>query len=136
MMINHQAVPQSLLKLGKGAATGRTFGITYIDQTSLYISSDKDILLQIQAVTAFFKNNRKPAFYHSEAFHRHTRAFFDDLHVRHLRSYQEKFPSFALFIDTKITQVGIVYHLIISLLSSTTRPFKYNARDNSSKCKK
>lgn len=47
VMIKHQGVLLLLEKMGKNAPATNTFGITHLDNHSLYTSSGKDMLLMI-----------------------------------------------------------------------------------------
>lgn len=60
-MIKHEGMHPLLEKLGKDALVPKNHGITHLDDASLYIFSEKDILLMIQGADPFVKNDRETA---------------------------------------------------------------------------
>lgn len=130
---NHQRLLPLLVKLDKDATAAKTLGITHLDDLSLYISSEVDILLIILAADAFVKNNCNPAPFHKNYFYRHFKAFLDELYVRHLKQGKETFATFALFLDKNVQETKIIFHSIMSQFISTILSFDYNARDKSNK---
>lgn len=107
----------------------KTVSITHVDERNVHISSEGNILLMIQAIYAFVKNDRTPAFFVMASFYMHSRALLDELHVPHLKRSSEKFSTFVLSFDTKIPKTKIFYHSIMSLFISTMHSFDYNGQD-------
>lgn len=68
MIIKHQGVLPLLGKLLKDTPAASNLRITHIDELSLYITSDEDILLMNQAAHALVKNDHKPAAFHANSF--------------------------------------------------------------------
>lgn len=60
-------------KLRKNASAAEDIGISYLDDDSLYLSSEADILLIVQVADAFLKNDHKPARFHSNLFYTHAK---------------------------------------------------------------
>lgn len=131
-MKNLSLLPHSE-KLSKDALVTKAHGITHLDNPSLYISCGEDILIMIQAADAFFRNNHKPTPYHVNFIHRHAKAVLDKLHVGGLNKDWKKFPTFALFIDTKLQQTKIIFYFMMSLSLNTEFFSDYNARDKPKK---
>lgn len=61
-MIRHRGVLTFLVKLSTilQMAEAESFGLTYLDEQSLCISSEEDILFMIQAADALVKNDHNP----------------------------------------------------------------------------
>lgn len=81
---------------------GNNLSTIYLENPSLYIAFEENILLIKQAADEFVKKDGKRAFPHANLFYRHTRVLFGKLHVRFLERNEEKLPNFALFFATKI----------------------------------
>lgn len=58
---------------------------------------------------------------------------FDEMDARYLGQNQEKFPSLALLLETKIQNTKSIYHSTMILFISTMRSFDYDAKDKSNK---
>lgn len=108
--------------------------IMNLDDPSLYIISDENIRLMIQAIDAFVRNDSKPATFRTSSFSRHARVLLNELHSYHVKPNHEQFPSFAPFFDTQIKQARIISYSITPLLIDTRCPFDLNERDKSEKC--
>lgn len=83
----------------------------------------------IQAANVLAKSNRKPASFPSNYFYRRTRAFLDELYVRHLEQEHKKYWFFVVFAGKTIQVATIVTHLLTSLLITIMRRFDYDARN-------
>lgn len=79
MAIKPQSVLLLFLKLKSDATAEKTVGITHLDDPSVYIPSDEDKLLNIQAADEFVKSNHKPAPFYAVSFYRFARARLDEL---------------------------------------------------------
>lgn len=99
MIIRNRGLLSLPIDLEKDASAARKLGIKQRDDPALYISSVENILLMIQAVDEFFKNDQKPAPapLHANSLCRHATVVSDQHHVRHLEQDKEQFPTFALF---------------------------------------
>lgn len=85
----------------------------------------------ILAADAFIKNDHETAPFHANHFYRQTTSYFDELYICYLEREEERFPSFALYLDTKIQKTKIIFNDIVSLPISIIRSFHYNAMENS-----
>lgn len=108
----------------------RTLGITIVDDRNLYISSQEDALLMIQAVEAFFKNGYKTAAFHADLFYSHTRALLDELNVRLAGHGEQKFATVALLLETRTQLTEIILHLITSTFVNFIGLFDYDKSYN------
>lgn len=79
-----------------------TLGIMHLDKPSPYSSSREDSLVMIQTTDWFSYKDTKPSSVDTKHFYRNARGFLDELHVCHLEEEKEKFPTFALLLETKI----------------------------------
>lgn len=52
------------MKVGKNATVANTIGKAHLDDQSLYVSSEDNILLMIHAADVFVKNEHKHLFFH------------------------------------------------------------------------
>lgn len=102
MIIKHEGVLFVLGKMGTNSLDTRTFGITNVDDESLYNSPEEYILLIALADDAFAKNDYKLAPFHACSIYRYGRAMLYELHLRHSEQEKKKFYTLALFLDTKI----------------------------------
>lgn len=134
IMIKDQSMLSPLEKLDKDNSAAKSFGITNLDDSSLYVCSDEDIVLMIQAAECFVNIDDKPALSHSNFFYRQAIDICDKRHARPLEQRQEKFPSLALYFYTKTNQTKVLLHSIWSLPMITTRSFAYDARNEQKKC--
>lgn len=100
MIIKHHGVLLHIAELCKDAPVVMNMSITHHDDLSLYISPEEENFLIIQARDAFVKKQHKPAPFHSNFFYKHSRALFDEQHVRLLKQDREKLLTFAAFLDT------------------------------------
>lgn len=103
-MIRNEGVLPLLVSPAMEAAVAKAQGITDLDDPALYIPTEVDFLLMIQAADRFVKNDHKPALFHAIAFFRHARASLDKLDALHMEQDEESFPSFALLLETRIQQ--------------------------------
>lgn len=128
MLIKQECVLVLLPKLVKHASVAKTVDITQLDDPILFISSEREIVLMIQAADLFVKNNNSPSSFQANFFLIDAEVRLQRLPVCDLNQDQEKFMSYALFPDTNVQQTEIIFHSILSLLISTMRPFDYDAR--------
>lgn len=112
-----------LEKLCKDASAAKTHGITLHVDLRIYIFCEEDIRLTIHAAYALIQNDQEPAFSLAKSLYRHGRALFDGFPVCHLEQGLEKFPTFALFIETKLQQIKLISYSIMPLFITTMRPF-------------
>lgn len=115
IMITHKGMLRLLAKLSKDAPVVKTVTITHLDEPSLYIPSEKDILLIIQVANTFVKDDQNPAQLHAKLRYRHASAFIDKLHVCRLKQDLDKLLNLALFLVVKIHQSKLILHSFISL---------------------
>lgn len=59
----------------------KTLDITHLDSPRHYISTEKNILLMIEATDSFVEHGQKPAPLRFNASYRHTKALPDKVHV-------------------------------------------------------
>lgn len=128
MMIKHQDVVLHLLKLGRDALAAKTPGGTHLDDPSLDMFSEDDILRMIQAADVLFKNDGNPALFHETSFHKLANDIHDGPHVQQLEQHEENFPTFAVFLETMIQQTKIMFHITMSLFITSMRPYDYNEK--------
>lgn len=67
-MIKHQRVLICLIKLGRDYFEAKDLVITPLHDSSLYISSEKDTLLMLQAAGAFVNVDHENASFHTKSF--------------------------------------------------------------------
>lgn len=84
VMIKHEGVLSLSMTLSKEDRKAKSLGITHLEDTSLYISPVKLVLLMIQAANRFVKNDHKPGVFYKNYFYRHTIALFNELRAGHL----------------------------------------------------
>lgn len=108
MMLNHQRTLSLFVKLVKCLPAAKTIGITHLVDLSLYTFSEEEIVLMIQPTDTFLKKDHETAPFHVNSFSKRARAFSNELPVRNLEQEKEKFPNFALFLDTKIHQTKTI----------------------------
>lgn len=82
MLLKSQGVLLLSGKLEKDALVANTFGITHLDDSRLYTSSEEDILFMIQAANAFVKNDHKLVTFLVNFFYRKSKGIMDELQVR------------------------------------------------------
>lgn len=87
----------------------------------------------IHAANEFIKNDHKPATFHTNLFFGDAKVLLGELQLRYFELDIETFPTFALFVDTKIQQTKKVSYPIISVFISTISSFEYDERDKSKK---
>lgn len=104
MVAKHNGMRNLAMSLFRGVLALRTLGTTHCDEPSLYISSEADFLLIIQAADVFVKNNHKRAFFRPNVFYRHRRALLDGLLVYHSKQGEEKFTMLTIVLETRIQQ--------------------------------
>lgn len=129
-MIKHQGLPHSLVKPGKDASMAENLVITDLDNTSLYICSEEDVIIMTQAANVFVKNDHKTALFHANISYIQARFLLPELLVHHLRQEKEPFLTFSLLPDTKIGKTKIKSDSILSLFICIMRHFEYIAREN------
>lgn len=81
-MIKQKDVLLLLLNQGRDMPAAKTLSITHHDGPSLYVPSQKDIILKIQAADAFVENYQVLVPFHANAFYRYATVLLDELHVR------------------------------------------------------
>lgn len=59
--------------------------INHVECRDLYICTEEEILLTIQAADAFGESNHRPTPFHSSAFYRHARFLSDRPHICHMK---------------------------------------------------
>lgn len=132
MLIKHQAVLLCIGKLGGDALAANTLGMQHLDDPILYTSSEKDILLIIQAADQFVKNNHKAVDFHANLFCRQVRALLN----------KPRFPAwckmkkvFNLFKDTcdcdSKRQSNLSFH--IDLIHQHHASYRLQRRNQSKK---
>lgn len=119
MMIKHYGLQPLLGNQGKDGPAAITHVVTHLHDPSLYISSEKEILLMIWAADAFFKKDGKSAPFYENYFYRPARALLSELHFCHLSEEKGKFQIFALFLDTKVRQTKSIFNSNMSLSISS-----------------
>lgn len=82
-MIKNGGVIPAILKLDNVFTAEKSVGTISVDDASLYISSEDEIILMIQAAEAFVNNDHKPAIFHANFFHRPTKPLLEDMHACH-----------------------------------------------------
>lgn len=122
-MNEHQGVLNHLVKLSKDASVAKSLGMTNFYDTRHYTSSEEDVFLMSKADGEFVKNESKPFPFLANYLYRHFRTLLNNLHASHLYHDKQKFPTFAMFIHTKIRRAIISSHSTRSLFVSTRRPF-------------
>lgn len=68
MMIKYHGMLFVFGKLGGDAPAAKTLRFMYVDDSSLYVSSKKGILIIVYPADAFFKNNYRLALFHANVF--------------------------------------------------------------------
>lgn len=66
MLMNKKGVPTFLERLGKDAPVAMNFGIKYLVELSLCITSEEKLFLLIQAADELAENDHKPALFHAK----------------------------------------------------------------------
>lgn len=99
MMIKNRGLLLLFEKMGKVASAAKTARNMLLDEPSLYISSQRQVIFIIQVADAFIKNDLEPASFHASAFKRHFMNLPKKLYVCQFR---KTFSTFRLFLDTKI----------------------------------
>lgn len=74
-----------------------TLNIIHVDDPGLYIPTEKNILIIIQAANALVKSYHKPAPLYVSTFYRRARALLDELHICDMKEGEKKFPTFEPF---------------------------------------
>lgn len=123
-------------KLGKDAPAETSPGILHLNDSSLYLFSDEDILLMAEAAGTLVKNDYRSDPFHARSFYRYAQAHLDELHPLHFEQDVEKLPTFALFLDTKLQQTKINCHPTMYLFISAMRAFDYSVEYKSKKWKR
>lgn len=117
-------------KLAKDAPVAKNFGITHLADPSFYLSSEKEMLVLIQAAHTFVQNDHNTAPFQASSFSGHGIVLLDEVHVCHLEQDQGRLPYFALYFDIKIQQTKLVSYTIVSLYIRPIHSFDYNVTDN------
>lgn len=113
MIIKHQGVLRDLAKLCKTALLANDLDMTSVDDSSLYICFEEDILLMSHDTDGFVKNDHKPSSLRTNLFYRRDRILLDRLQLCHLQKDKERSSTFARFLDTKVRRSRIISHSII-----------------------
>lgn len=74
MMKKQKGVLPQLKDLREDAPAAKVVCISHLDNRTPYISSEKDILLIVEATDAFVKNEHTSAVFNRTFFYRHVRA--------------------------------------------------------------
>lgn len=117
--------------LDEDAPAAKTLGVTHHDDLSFAISSKEDVLPMIQTVDTFVKNNYKSPLCYPKTVYRHARTVLDEVCGHHIKQHKEKFPTFALFLDTKIQHTKNIFHFILRQFTSPKCFLDSDARKNS-----
>lgn len=133
-MVKHQVVVMAFIRMGKTPPVTEALRVTHLHDPGFSISSEEDILLIIQTGEAILNNSHKPASFVTSSSKRGGRVLLVVLHAHHLEHDKGKFPTFALFRDTKIKQMKISHYSVMSLFISAMRSFDYATRGKFKKC--
>lgn len=109
MMIKHQGILPALGRLVEGAPVAKPLRITHLNDPNLYLYSKAYILMVIQAPEQFVKNNCKPGPFIENRLYAEITILLHELHTWHMKRDQGKFPSFARFPETKISDTIIIF---------------------------
>lgn len=101
-MFKDQGVIPPLKILGKDAASSETLSIIHHDEPVVYVSSEDEILLMIQAAEGFINNDYKSVSLQPNSCYKLARAVLDDLLIRHMEQDKEKASTLVIFLHNKI----------------------------------
>lgn len=90
-MFKHQGMLRLLVKLGKNSTATKTVGIKYFDDPRLYMYSEENGVLMIQAAGAFIRNGHRLGYYHTIYSHKHVRALLDEIQAYALGQWEGNF---------------------------------------------
>lgn len=82
-------------------SAAKIFGITHVDDQTLVVPSEKDILLMIQGGDVFVKNENNLAPIQANVYDRYVRMLVDEPHFYHAEQGEEQFLTLALFPEIK-----------------------------------
>lgn len=133
-MIMNRGVLSVLSKLRRDALVAKTVRITHLNDPSLSISLQKNILPIFQAADLFFKNGEKLASFPTNFIYKHARSRVFELLFHHLDYDKVKIWTFALFLDTKNQQTKVIFLPIMSLFISTLSTIDYEAKNKPKEC--
>lgn len=84
MVMRHLGALSLPVKLSKNALAAERFGIRHLDDSRLYIFSEKNTQLMMKAASAFVKKDRKYASFYANYFHIDGMALSEKLSLRPL----------------------------------------------------
>lgn len=90
----------------------------------------------IQTADYFIKNDNKPATFNTSWFYGYVWALLNEFQFLNLKQEKKKFPTFSLFLDTKIQGSIIVSHSKLFRTICTMPPLHYDVVSKSNKQKK
>lgn len=102
MTMKHECVLHFLGKLSSDAPVTKMNCIKHLVESQLYISFEEDIRPLIHAAEVLVKNDHKSFPLKEKSFCTQASFVLNRLHARHSKQDQKKFPSFALFLNTKM----------------------------------
>lgn len=125
-MTKRQGMLPVLKKLARDSTAARNFRIARLNQSSLYLSFEENIVLMIQVADAYAENDHEPAHFQTNSCFRHARALLDEINLCCLEQYKKKSPTIANFFLPRFNKPK-PSHLIMSVLITTAHSVDYDA---------
>lgn len=107
-----------LIITNRNLSVAKTLASRQLDDLRLYISSGNDIFLMIMAADRCVRNDCKSVPFDASAFYKKLKLIFTRLHIWLPERVEERFASFAIFLETRILQTETSCSFIPSIFIS------------------
>lgn len=88
-----------LVKLGRNDQAAKTLVFTHLHDTTLYTSSQEDIILIVHATDVFLNIAQNPVSFHLNYSYEHVTTLLIGLQIRNIEQEGEQFLEFTLITD-------------------------------------